>query len=94
MGDLGDGEPDTLSERAPESVVWCFTGAVDALSGPAGAFWPLLAAVEGVTGAGAWCEGVAAGSADSMAPVMDWKSPSLVEVMVKVCRQMTRARVA
>lgn len=78
----------------PARVVWCFIGAADAFSDPAADFLrPLLAVVGG--GAGAWGVGVGVGSgvgsADSSAPVMDWKPASLAEVMVKVCRQMGAA---
>jgi hypothetical protein len=72
-------------------------GAAEALSGPAeGAVGVLWSCVVAVAGAGA-CVGVGVveGSADSSAPVMDWKSASsLAEVMVKGCRRMGAALVA
>jgi hypothetical protein len=86
-GDLGDGEPDACSARPPASVVWCFIGAVDAPSDPiVGVFCSLVELVV----AGALGAGVIVGSADSSAPVMDWKPASLAsEVIVVLCRQMT-----
>jgi hypothetical protein len=85
--------PDWFSERAPASVVWCFIGAADALSDPAvGAVGVLWSCVIDVADVGA-C--VVEGSADSSAPVKDWKSASsLAEVMVMGCRQMGAALVA
>jgi hypothetical protein len=51
--------------------------------------------VEVAVDAAAWCVGVGAGSADSSAPVRDWKpASSLAEVMMMVRRQMAAARVA
>jgi hypothetical protein len=81
--------PDALRERAPARVVWCFIGAVDALSGPAAVGAVLSLAVDVVGGgAGAWCEGVGVGvmvgSSLSSAPVMDSKPVSLA-VMVMRC---------
>lgn len=90
-----EGEPETLSERAPDRA-GCRIDAGDAESdAAAGPFWLWL------VGAGACCEvpvaGVDAGSADSRTPVRDWKpSASLVEVMLVVMGllQRTGARVA
>lgn len=89
---MGDCVPDTCSERAPARPVWCFIGAA-ALSGDAvGARWSLGAVVaEGAVDAGAWCVAACAGSADSSAPVMDWKPASLVDVMAMLFRRMAAA---
>jgi hypothetical protein len=77
-----------LRARAPASVVWCFIGAADAVSGAAvGVLWPwVVGGFEGAD-AGAWCVGdVVEGSADSRVPVMDRKPASLAEIMVMAMR--------
>jgi hypothetical protein len=89
---LGEGVPDTFSERPPERVVWCFMAAAVSSAAGVGALCSLVVVVV-VVGAGAWCAG--AGSADSRAPVSDWKpASSLAEVMVMLFRQIAAARVA
>jgi hypothetical protein len=88
--------PDTLSTRAP-CRVWCFIGAADALAGPAGGAAGVLWSAAGIVGAvGACSVGVVeGGSADSRAPVSDWKpASSLAEVMVMGVRRMGAALVA
>jgi hypothetical protein len=80
--------PDTCSTRGS----WCFIGAVDAL-GPAGGAGEVLWSA-GIVGAGAWGVGVGVveGSADSSAPVSDWKpASSLAAVMVSGLRRMGAA---
>jgi hypothetical protein len=60
-----------------------------------GALWSLaMVAVESAAGAGGCCVGVGVGSADSSAPVIDWKPVSLGEVMVMVLGQIAAALVA
>jgi hypothetical protein len=91
---LGEGVPDTFSERPPERVVWCFMAVAVSSAAGVGALCSLVVVVVVVVvGAGAWCAG--AGSADSRAPVSDWKpASSLAEVMVMLFRQIAAARVA
>jgi hypothetical protein len=85
--------PDTFSTRAP-CRVWCFVDAADALAG--GAAGLLWSAAGIVGGGGAGGVGVVeGGSADSSAPVSDWKpASSLAEVMVMGVRRLGAALVA
>lgn len=80
-----------MSERAPGSFVGCFIAAVDAVSGPITEPLRVLVVVD-VVEAGACWVGVVEGSADSSAPVMDWKSSGVV--MVKGGRPIAGALVA